>query len=167
LKLSFGRTADTFQGQNAGPKEEGKPPNDVERVILDFGSRAFEARGKTGIAYCMLGRGTTIGDLDAEGKRMNSAIYFHDFGLGISGTALTAARLAELRGPVGNPHKPYSAIVRRERWVNHLESHSHPSGLTFDEIEFLFEWAHTTRFSRERVDRWIEKLAKAYTADVP
>lgn len=167
LKLSFARTIDTFQGQTAGPKEEGKPPNDVERVILDPGSRAFEARGKTGIAYCMIGRGTTMGELDSEGKRMNSAFYFHDFGLGLSGTALTATRLAELRGPVGNPHKPYSAIIRRDRWANHLESNSHPSVFTFDQIEFLFQWAYTERFTRERIDSWIEKLARAYQADVP
>jgi hypothetical protein len=115
----------------------------------------------------MIGRGTTMGELDSEGKRMNSAFYFHDFGLGLSGTALTATRLAELRGPVGNPHKPYSAIIRRDRWANHLESNSHPSVFTFDQIEFLFQWAYTERFTRERIDSWIEKLARAYQADVP
>jgi hypothetical protein len=167
LKLSFARTIDTFQGQTAGYTMPGKPPNDVERVILDPGSRAFEARGKTGIAYCMLGRGTTLGDLDSQGKRMNSAIHFHDFGLGVSGTALTANRLAELRGPVGKPDKPYNAIIRRDRWVDHLDNNVHESGLTETEIEFLFEWACSTRFTAERVASWIEKLVAANAGEVP
>jgi hypothetical protein len=149
------------------PQEQGKPPNDVERIILDPGSRAFEARGKTGISYCMLSRGTTIGSLDLHGKRMNSAIYFHDFGLGIAGTALSATRLAELRGPVGNPDKAYSAIIHRDRWVDHLQSNAHQSGVAEHEIELLFEWARTTKFSPERVASWIEKLARAYSSDVP
>jgi hypothetical protein len=43
LKLSFTKTIDTFQGQNAGPVDEGKPPNPVKTVICDPGSREFEA----------------------------------------------------------------------------------------------------------------------------
>ena len=122
LKLSFARTIDTFQGQTAGPTEPGKPPHDVERVILDPGSRAFEARGKTGLSYTMISRGTTLGHLDDNGKRMDSAIYFYDFGLGVADLPLSATRLAELRGPVGHPNKPYNAVVRRDNWVD-ISSH--------------------------------------------
>lgn len=167
MKLSFARTIDTFQGQTAGPTEPGKPPHDVECVILDPGSRAFEARGKLGISYCMISRGTTIGELDANGKRMNSAFFFHDFGLGVSGIPLSAHRLAELRGPVGSPEKPYRAIISRDRWVEYLESNSHDSGLTDDDIDFLINWALTTRFTSRQIDTWIDKLTQSCVPDVP
>lgn len=165
--MSFARTIDTFQGQTAGPTEPRRPPHDVECVILDPGTRAFEARGKTGIAYTMISRGTTIGTLDDRGTRMNSAIYFHDFGLGISGIPLSANRLAELRGPVGSPDKPYNAILRRDRWVQFLESNCHDSGLHDSQIDFLIDWATSTRITPERVDRWIGKLKYAFVPDVP
>ena len=38
LSLAFAKTIDTFQGQNAGPVDPGKPPNPIQRVICDPGS---------------------------------------------------------------------------------------------------------------------------------
>jgi hypothetical protein len=165
--MQKGQLLDTIQGHDVGPSEPGLPPKDFPVAILDPGSRAFEAGTKPGILYCMLSRGTTIGDLDGEGKRMNSAIYFHDFGLSLAGVPLSATRLAELCGPVGNPGKQYAMITRRDRWVDHLRRNSHGSGMTEAEIDNLFEWVQKTRIPPERVDRWIKKITAAYTADVP
>jgi hypothetical protein len=159
--------SDTVQGHNIGPTIPGRPPNDFPRAIVDPGSRAFEASTKPGILYSLLSRGTTLGDLDDEGKRLNSAIYFHDFGLGLAGVPLSATRLAELRGPIGSPEKTYTMIRRRDEWVDHLEKNAHPSGLTESEINFFFEWAENTRIAPERVERWIRKITATYTADVP
>ena len=42
LKLAYGKTAHTFQGQNAGPTPPGKPPNAVQTLVVDHGSRNFK-----------------------------------------------------------------------------------------------------------------------------
>jgi hypothetical protein len=116
----------------------------------------------------MISRGTTLGHLDDNGKRMDSAIYFYDFGLGVADLPLSATRLAELRGPVGHPNKPYNAVVRRDNWVEHLESYSHSGrGLTDEDIDFLIQWATTERISASRVDGWIQKLTQSHRPDVP
>jgi hypothetical protein len=64
LKLSFAKTIDTFQGQNAGPVDEGNPPpNPVKTVICDPGFREFEAQ-KPGLFYSIISRGTMMGILE-------------------------------------------------------------------------------------------------------
>ena len=42
LKLAFGKTCHTFQGQSAGEIDEGKPPNTVKRIICDPGIHALK-----------------------------------------------------------------------------------------------------------------------------
>jgi hypothetical protein len=115
----------------------------------------------------MMSRGTTIGELNEQGKRMDSAIYYHDFGLGLSAIPLSSTRLAELRGPVGNSGNAYSMIRKRDKWVAHLENNSHSSGLTEAQIYSLFEWVRNTRIQPERVEQWVQKITAAYRPDVP
>jgi hypothetical protein len=62
LKLSFAKTIDIFQGQNAGPLDVGKPPNPVKTVICDPGSREFEAPNPE-LFYSIISRGATMGTL--------------------------------------------------------------------------------------------------------
>jgi len=78
LQLAFAKTIDTFQGLNAGPVDEGRPPNPVLSIIADPGNRSFEAT-KPGLFFTILSRASTIGHL-MSGKRLDSAIYFFDFG---------------------------------------------------------------------------------------
>jgi hypothetical protein len=66
LKLSFAKTIDTYQGQNAGPVDAGRAPNAVKRIICDPGSRNFEAR-KPGLFFTIMSRATTAGTL-VDGK---------------------------------------------------------------------------------------------------
>ena len=79
LALSFGRTVHTFQGQNAGIVDPGRPPNPVQRIICDPGTRAFEATN-IGLFYTILSRATTLGTFQdttqSNQKISDSAVYF-------------------------------------------------------------------------------------------
>jgi hypothetical protein len=165
LKLSFARTIDTFQGQTAGPSQPGKPPNDVERIIIDPGDRSFEARGKLGIFFTQFSRGSTIGKL-VNGKRMGSALYFHDFGLG-KGGVLTASRIAKLRGPLDKPDVTYRAIRKRDKWIDHLMQNAHSCGMSEEQVNDTLTWATETRIDPQRMDKWFAKLTENCRADVP
>ena len=164
LELSFARTIDTFQGQTAGPTEPGKPPNDAERVILDPGNRSFEAR-KPGLFFTMFSRGSTIGKL-VDGKRVGSAVYFHDFGLSRNPT-LAEERIAKLRTPHNKPNNTYDAIQRRDRWMNHLESNRHGINETEEEIQDILRWARTPRIPPEESRQWLATQARSSVSDVP
>ena len=141
LKLSFAKTIDTFQGQNAGPVDPGKPMNAVQRIICDPGSRCFEAR-KPGIFFTMLSRATTIGQ-EVDGKCIGSAIYFYDFGFG---TTMIPSRILTLRySPKTN--KIYTAAEKRDKWVKHLYSNMKMDHIDHADIDHIFKWAHDTKIS--------------------
>ena len=61
LKLSFAKTIHTYQGQQAGKVRQGPPPNAVERIIYDSGTRRFEGQNP-GLFYTLLSRITTLGE---------------------------------------------------------------------------------------------------------
>ena len=164
LALSFARTIDTFQGQTAGPTEPGKPPNDVERIILDPGNRSFEARGKTGLFYTQFSRGSTIGTLK-DGKRVGSALYFYDFGIS-KAPSLRADRIAKLRGPTNNPDRTYLAIQRRDRWIAHIQSNNHGLEMPESDKDDILQWAVNTRIPPHQAEAWLIDSAKGTTGDV-
>jgi hypothetical protein len=110
LKLSFAKTIDTFQGQTAGPVDEGKPPNPVKTVICDPGLREFEAQ-KPGLFYSIISRGTKMGTLE-NGKRSGSAIYFYDYGFG---SVMTPAQINKLKGITEN--KPDICHYQKKRYM--------------------------------------------------
>ena len=143
LQLSFAKTIDTFQGLNAGPVDEGKPPNVIQRIICDPGNRQFEAAHKPGLFYTIISRATTAGDKSEDGKRHNSAVYFYDFGLGRA--RFHYRRIANLNKSY-ETGKPYSRVEDRNRWVRHLKDNVHKSEMSKDEIEEVMSWArsHTT-----------------------
>lgn len=149
LQLSFAKTIDTFQGLNAGPVDEGKPPNAVQRIICDPGSRQFEGSTKPGLFYTMLSRATTIGHLAEDGLRYDSAIYFYDFGYGKG--PCTVDRIHCLRKSL-QTDKTYERIKARDRWMRHLEKNNHGSGLSDDQIVEIFDWAQATRIPVSDLD---------------
>lgn len=165
MDLSWARTIDTFQGQTAGPTEPGRPPNDVERIILDPGNRSFEARGKCGLFYTMFSRGSTIGKLDKDGKRIGSALYFYDFGLS-KNPSMGAGRIAKLRGPPNNPDRPYQAIQRRDRWMNHINENSHGILASEEEKYEILHWAKQARIDKEQAEIWLSDQARAAGSEV-
>ena len=44
LTLAFGKTIHSFQGYNVGPTKEGQPDNPIQSIVVDPGTRAFEAK---------------------------------------------------------------------------------------------------------------------------
>ena len=71
LEPAYGRTIHKFQGQTAGPVDEGRPPNQYEVIICDPDDRKWEGKFM-GLFYTALSRATTLGDANG----LNSAIYF-------------------------------------------------------------------------------------------
>ena len=72
LSLSYGVTAHTFQGQSAGPVDEGQQPkNAVDCVVVFYpGNNKFEGNNP-GLLYMGKSRATTSGT-----GRLDSALYF-------------------------------------------------------------------------------------------
>jgi hypothetical protein len=162
LQLAFAKTIDTFQGLNAGPVDAGRPPNAVQRIICDPGNRTFECR-KPGLFFTILSRGTTIGHLE-NSKRLDSAVYFYDFGYN---SPMTVKRITNLRCcENGRVCKP---IIKREKWVEKLllKASQHKE-MTDDEINNIFEWSETTRVSTVKLESIIESdIWRSPSNDVP
>ena len=51
----------TFQGQSAGPVNQGQQPNAVDKVFVDPGDKKFES-GNPGLLYMAVSRATTLGE---------------------------------------------------------------------------------------------------------
>ena len=67
LTLAYSKTVHTYQGQSAGPTDEDKPQNAVQRIICDPGTRAFEGTN-IGLFYTILSRATTLGDTSSMSR---------------------------------------------------------------------------------------------------
>lgn len=113
----------------------------------------------------MFSRGSTIGKL-VDGKRVGSALYFYDFGLSKSPT-LGAERIAKLRTPTNNTKKPYEAIKRRDRWMDHLASNRHGVDDSEESKQDIFRWATETRVDPEVSEMWLRNQARKSVYDVP
>ena len=61
LTLAFSKTIHSFQGQNVGPSQPGQPKNMIQSIVVDPGTRSFEATSP-GLFYSVLSRVTTLGD---------------------------------------------------------------------------------------------------------
>ena len=108
LTLAFGKTIHTFQGSSAGPVAEGQPPNAVQCVICDPGTRQFEGVCP-GLFYTVLTRATTLGE---EGDHLSSALYFQS-------KNMNKDRITNItRGTKGYE---YSKVTQRKKWVEYLE----------------------------------------------
>ena len=150
LQLSFAKTIDTFQGLNAGPVDVGKPPNTVQRLTCDPGSRQFEASKKPGLFYTMCSRGTTIGHLSQDGLRYDSSIYFYDFGCGKA--PLSTDRITDLRRSPQSK-KVCKRTVAQERWMAHLARNEHRNVMSLEEQQRVIEWAKATKTPLHVLDR--------------
>ena len=141
LSLSFGRTVHTFQGQNAGPVDPGRPQNAVQRIICDPGTRSFEAKC-TGLFYTILSRATTIGTTDTGNPIMDSAVYFF-------GKNMNQARIRNIT--LQNNGQPYKSVMKRARWVAFLQDHVHPPSMSPSEQKALFTWVKSTKISPDHL----------------
>jgi PIF1-like helicase len=132
LTLAYGKTAHTFQGQNVGPLPNNRPPNPIQKIIVDPGKRTFEGVN-VGLFYQCLSRATTIGK---QSDKMSSAIYF-------DGKNFDRERFQNLTMSKGKGM--YKKAVLRKNWVNYLNENVVPTNnWTKDKIEEVFTWATTT-----------------------
>ena len=131
LTLAYARTIHKFQGQSAGPVDEGKIPNIYRCIICDPDKNDAEGRA-LGILYTALSRATTLGDDDG----LDSAIYFtgHDF---------IEKRIRNL-GKRKKSMDEFQNITRRKIWVQHLANNTSDGGITTEQLERALDWANTT-----------------------
>jgi hypothetical protein len=133
LSLAYGKTAHTFQGQNVGPVAPGRPKNPIQRIIVDPGTRKFEATN-VGLFYQLLSRATTIGD---QGDKLSSAIYF-------DGPNFSEERFKNLTMSVKN--EIYKKAELRQEWVKNLRTNEVKNQAWNNEkMQILFKWAIHTR----------------------
>jgi hypothetical protein len=136
-----------FQGQSAGPVDEGKIPNSCEVIIADPDTSKAE-NNALGLFYTILSRATTLGNDDGTG----SALYF-------SGPTLTEERVTFL-GQKKNSRDFCIPFLQRAEWSDHLKK-------GIDKMKFrkrhqlaMIRWCLTTRFTERHLTNLILKRAK-------
>ena len=146
LELSFGMTLHTFQGQSAGPVDEGQPPTAVDRVIVEPGTRTFEGNNP-GTAYMALSRATTMGT-----GNLDSAIYF-------TGPNMNKGRVLDIKHQQSATgiRKLYKKIALREKWMARLEKNMIRPNYTTEYIEDVKNWCHQYRMSTKELDKVLAK----------
>ena len=134
LRLAFAQTIHTFQGQNAGPVEIGQPPNAIQKLVCEPGTRRFEGNC-VGLFYTLLSRVTTFGNpLD----KFSSAIYF-------TGTNMNTERVLNIT--LNEKGQMYAMAKRRKTYVDYLHQNVHDSKMSIDDQIKVFEWTKTKMIS--------------------
>ena len=151
LRLSFGRTIHTFQGQSAGPVEKDQPPNAVQRIICDPGDRAMEGNNP-GLLYVLLSRATTLGN----GGHLDSAIYF-------TGVNMSKHRVLNLR--YNKKGETYKKIKLRDKWINRLDKNTDKPKSNKTHIKETTKWSKKTQVTIEQLDRCISNWKWRKTID--
>ena len=132
LTLAWARTIKRFQGQSAGPVDEGKIPNLFKCIICDPDERKFEGSA-LGLLYTAASRGTTFGDDDGLG----SAVYF-------IGKEFDEKRVRAIGTKLKSTDQ-YERAKKREQWVLFLKQHTHKGTLSQHEREEVLQWASNTK----------------------
>ncbi len=154
LTLAFGKTIHTFQGSSAGPVSEGQPPNAVECIICDPGTRQFEGVCP-GLFYTVLTRATTLGE---EGNHLSSALYFQS-------KNMNKDRITDITH--GTKGYEYFTVTQRKKWVAYLEANE-KKHKPMDKIQQqeLFDWYNKTRYTKQQLEaiikkgKWLHNLKK-------
>jgi len=147
LTLSFAKTLHTFQGQSAGPVNQGQQPNAVDRIVVDPGDKQFES-GNPGLLYMAVSRATTIGDTASASQtaaaHLNSAIYF-------TGHNMTAHRVTNLK--LKKNGEEYEKVQLRNKWVARIESNTVGMQLApGDTPESVLEWCKKFRMPQKQLE---------------
>jgi hypothetical protein len=131
LQLCYAKTVHTFQGQNAGPVQQGQQKNAIIRIICDPGTKTFEGRNP-GLFYTILSRITTLGDIN---NKMSSAIYF-------TGENMSPDRILNITKGANNQY--FKRVQLRNQWVHLLNEHVQTSGMSESEIMDVLSWSKNT-----------------------
>lgn len=165
LALSFAKTCHTFQGQSAGPVNQGQQPNAVDRVVVDPGDRKFEG-SNPGLLYMAVSRATTLGDCRSSNnnkpssspnttapagqqqqRSMDSAIYF-------TGHNMTKHRALNLT--VKATGEEYKKIGLRRKWVKRIETNTVGMELAPGETPTsLLEWCKNFKMDSNTLEEAI------------
>jgi hypothetical protein len=134
-------TLHTFQGQSAGPVDDGQPLNSVDRIIVEPGTRSFEGNNP-GTMYMAASRATTMGT-----GQLDSAIYF-------TGPNMNKARILNMKYKKNNNHKDkmYKKVALREKWVARLEQNTIRPKYSDDYINNIKRWCHEFRMDKKQLD---------------
>ena len=157
LALSFAKTLHTFQGQSAGPVNQGQQPNAVDRVFVDPGDKKFES-GNPGLLYTAVSRATTLGETTSSSTTtgppppsLNSAIYF-------TGHNMTLHRVTNLK--LKKNGEEYEKVQLRSKWVARVEANTVGMQLApGDTPEAVLDWCKKFRMSQEELEQAIANSA--------
>lgn len=145
LSLSFAKTVHTFQGQNVGPVQPGRPENQILRLVCDPGAKSFEGNNP-GLFFTIVSRVTTMGD---EYNKMTSALYF-------VGPNMKKSRVMNLT--IGKNGKTFKKVKLRQAFVEHLQKNTVKPTFTIYQRQHLFSWAKNTTFSQQDYSNMIAKF---------
>ena len=140
LVLAWGITVHRFEGQSAGPVDPGKIPNAYKCVVFDPHDYTAEKLA-LGLFYTGVSRATTLGD----DTGLNSALFFE-------GKEATARRMQFLGRKV-NSTDYYASFIKRQKWVDYLQTNSFAGDMTEAEISHLLAWIETASFEPGHVQR--------------
>ena len=155
LTLAYARTIHKFQGQSAGPVDEGKIPNIYSCIICDPDKSEAEGRGALGMLYTAVSRATTLGDDDG----LESAIYF-------TGDDFNEKRIRNL-GKRKNALDDFQNVTRRKIWVQHLTNNTSDGNITKKQLKRALDWANTAIIDYDRLHSRVKlyiqsKIQKRY-----
>ena len=138
LTLAYARTIHKFQGQSAGPVDEGKIPNIYRCIICDPDKNDAEGQA-LGLLYTALSRATTLGDDDG----LNSANYF-------TGEDFNEKHIWNL-GKRKKSMDDYANVTRRAIWVQHLSNNTSNGNITKNQLKRALAWANTATIDYDRL----------------
>ena len=146
MELAYGRTIHKFQGQSAGPVDDGKIKNQYEAIICDPDEHKYEGKFM-GLFYTALSRATTLGSENG----LKSAIYF----TGLEFREDRFRNLGKQKGSVDD----FVPIQKRTRWVQHLKNNTVAVQELDDTMKENLVWAQTTKINGDKLyDRITEYL---------
>ena len=125
MRLAFNQTIHTFQGQNAGPIEPEQPPNAIQKLVYEPGTRKGICEG---LFYTILSRVTTFGNpLD----KFSLAIYF-------TGTNMNTKRVLNITQ--NEKGDMYAMAERRQQYVTYLQQSKHDAQMNTNNQRKILEW---------------------------
>jgi hypothetical protein len=140
LTLAWAKTIHTFQGQTIGPVPPGRPPNAVECIIIEPGTKEFETKCP-GLFYTALGRGTTLGDFI---DKLSSSMYFR-------GSNMNEFRITNLWACLNG--QPSKKVQLRKNWSERLRRNSiNHKKISTGVMEAKLLWATTTVLTRNQIE---------------
>jgi hypothetical protein len=142
LTLAWASTVHKFQGQSAGPVDEGKIPNTCDVVICDPHDKKAETTA-LGLFYTILSRATTLGNTEGLG----SAVYF-------IGPSLNQERVTNI-GQLKNSLDFSKPFQKRHAWVNHLMLGLDENNLEDHEQLQLQNWSDSIQLGEKELTQLI------------